>query len=189
MGTEYFYILLGVFLAVIGIALFLVKAVSLYEMSKGMRIKNSYLSFIPFCASLIFGKIAEKGVKKKGLKPTKFSLILFVLKILQYASFGILVCFVIASVNKIYDFAYDAVLNETVMTVEMFSSIIPVVICFCVCFAISIAHVIIYYVAFFRICKIFDKQNATAFTVVSIFLPVLLFIFLFIMSKKEPITE
>ena len=100
-----------------------------------------------------------------------------------------LLYFVIVSATKIYDFAYQAILDDTAMTIEMFSSIIPVVICFCICLAISIAHFVLFFVAFYRICNIFDEKKATVFTAVSVFLPFLAPIFLLIISKNKPKAE
>ena len=183
------FLIMGVILLAIAITLFVIKGIAIYKMSQKLNIGNAPLSFVPFCSHLIFGKIAENYYKNKGLKPVKFSIILFILKICQFISFGFLLFFVIVSATKIYDFAYQAILDDTTMTIEMFSSIIPVVICFCICLAISIAYFVLFFVAFYRICNIFDEKKATVFTVVSVFLPFLAPIFLLVISKNKTKAE
>lgn len=180
---------IGFILIMVAVFLFVINGIALYKMSKKQNITNEELCFVPFCSSIIFGKVAENYYKTKGLKTLKLSIFLFVLKSLKVVTLGLLIFFTISSTTKIYDFAYQAVIDETAMTIEMFYSIIPTVICFCVCLAISIAHLALYFVAFYRICNIFDENNATVFTIVSVILPFLAPIFLLVISKNNPKAE
>lgn len=180
---------IGFILIMVAVFIFVINGIALYKMSKKLNITNEELCFVPFCSSIIFGKVAENYYKTKGIKTFKFSVFLFVLKSLKVVTLGLLLFFTISSTTKIYDFAYQAVIDDTVMTIEMFYSIIPTVICFCVCLAISIAHLVLYFVAFYRICNIFDENNSTVFTIISVILPFLAPIFLLIISKNNPKAE
>lgn len=184
-----FLISIGFILIMVAVILFVIKGIALYKISKNLNINNRELCFVPLCSPIIFGKVAENFYKTKGLKSAKFSIILPILKILQVFTRVLFLIFTISSASKIYDFAYQAIIEDTAMTIEMFSSVIWVVIFFCVCLAISIAHMIIYFVAFYRICNIFDEKKATIFTIVSVFLPFLAPIFLLVLSKNEPKSE
>ncbi len=186
-GVLSIFSLIGIFSSIIGLVMFILKAFSLYEMSKSLGIKNAFLSFVPIVSVFAFGKVAEKYEKKDGSKSAKFGTLLLIFNILQYILLIVFIVLVIIAAFEIYDFAEVAVLEDSTMELSMFASVVPVIICYFALFAISVAVTVLQYVAFWRICGIFDNNNATLFTILSVVFSFLMPIFLFVIRKNKPV--
>lgn len=186
-GFLAIYALIGIFSSIIGLVLFILKGFSIYEMSKRLGIKKAFLGFIPLVSVFAFGRVAEKYQKADGSKSAKFGALLLILNILQYIVLIVFIVLVVIAAFEIYNFAELAVLEDTVMELSMFASVIPVIISYFVLFSISLAFTILYYVAFFRVCKIFDDKDAVLFTVLSVVFSFLMPIFLFVIRKNKPV--
>ena len=79
--------------------------------------------------------------------------------------------------------------RDSEMTAEMFASIIPVILLTLAEVIVSIAYLVLFYVALWRIYSAYDYNNATLFLVLSIFFTFLAPIFLFVMRKKQPVFD
>lgn len=184
-----FIALYGAIFAIAGvwnIVLFVLKGIGLYEMSVKMGLKNPWLSFIPVVSNFSLGRIAQRYVKKDGSASAKFGVILIVLNAVMYILAAIFSIITIIALGKIILSASNAATEDIAMTLEMFYPLIPVIVLYFVLFACAIALNIIWYVAFWRVCAIYENTNATLFTVLSIFFNFLGSIFLFIIRNKEP---
>ncbi len=170
----------------IGLILYIVQAIAIYKMAKNIGINNSWLAFIPIANIFVFGKIASKYIKRDGTSSANFGVVLLVLEILSFIAAAALVVFLVIALISVLGFAQDAITNDTTMTLEMFSSVIPVIILYVVTLLISLAYRIIYYVALWRVFSIFSSGTATLFTVLSILFNFLPAIFLFAIRNSNP---
>ena len=171
---------------VVNIVLFVLKGIGLYEMSVKMGLKNPWLSFIPVVSCFSLGRIAQRYVKRDGTASAKFGVFLIVLNVLMYILAIVFSVITVIAFGKIILSASNAATADIAMTLEMFYPLIPVIVLYFGMLACAIAFNIIWYVAFWRVCAIFENTNATLFTVLSIFFTFLAPIFLFIIRNKEP---
>ena len=176
-------------LGIVALALYLLEAFALFNMAKSAGYSRPWRGFIPFANTFLFGKIAEKYRKKDGKPSAKFGGLLLaceiVMLVLSIAVLGFCVKFII----DIIGFANIAVETDSEMTAEMFASIIPVILLTLAEVIASIAYIVLFYVALWRIYSAYDYNNATLFLVLSIFFTFLAPIFLFVMRKKQPVFD
>lgn len=172
------------FFGIIALVMYLLEAFGLYGMAKGSGISAPWRGFIPFANTFLFGKIAERYVKKDGKKSAKFGGLLLAFEILVLVlafatmAFAISMIFVLATAENETELANSII-------VPMFAMLIS---CF-VLMGVSIAYVVIYYVALWRIFTAFDYNNATVYFVLSIFFSFLGPIFLFVLRNKQPVFD
>ena len=128
----------------------------------------------------------QKYEKRDGKKPAKFSFWLIALTVISIiALIGILVSVIIAMSSLATD-ANTAIEQNSLLEYESFLSFIPVVVAYLVTAAAQIAFNIFYYIALWRIFAIYDNKNATVYLVLSIFVSILVPIFIFMLRNKEP---
>lgn len=172
------------FFGIIALAMYLLEAFGLYGMAKGSGIGKPWRGFIPFANTFLFGKIAERYVKKDGKKSAKFGGLLLAFEILTLVLAFVTMAFVISMI-----FVLATAENETELTnsiiVPMFAMLIS---CF-VLMGVSIAYIVLYYVALWRIFTAYDYNNATVYFVLSILFSFLGPIFLFVLRNKQPVFD
>lgn len=173
--------------SVIGIVLYVLMGIGLFSMAKGLGLKNPWLSFIPIANIYAFGRIAQQYIKSNGKKSAKWGIILPVIYIVELILAVAFIIFFVICLFSLFDFASDALLNNSSMNIEMFYSIIPVIILYFVLLAVVIINKVFYYIALWRIFAIFNNSNATLFTVLSVFFGFLPAIFVFAVRKNEPV--
>ncbi len=176
-------------LGVVSLVMYLLRAIGIYQMAKNSGISTPWVSFIPVANSFLFGKLAEKYRKKDGSPSAKFSILLLVFNILTLISGIMLLVFSLLSTVAILRFANTAVQSGTEMTIDMFSSLIPVIIFYVILMGVALSYMILHYVALWRIFSSFDYKNATLYTVLSVFFSFLDPIFLFILRNKPPVFD
>lgn len=172
------------FLGIISLVMYLLQAFGLYGMAKGSGISAPWRGFIPFANTFLFGKIAERYVKKDGKKSAKFGGLLLAFEILTLVLAFVTVAFAISMI-----FVLVAAENETDLA---YSIVAPMVAMFISCFVlmgVSIAYIVLYYVALWRIFTAFDYNNATVYFVLSILFSFLGPIFLFVLRNKQPVFD
>lgn len=180
------FILTSSFSAIIALALFIVCGLALFKMQKSLNLNNPWICFIPLLNIFAFGRVAHNYIRKDRMKSVKFGpilLIMYVLKLLTACAF--LVMFAV-SLSKIIANASNAIENDIFMNIGMFSSMIPVIVLYFVFLAFAVSYEIIYYVALWKIFSVFCNENATLFTVLSIFFSFLAPVFLFFNRNREP---
>ena len=173
------------FISIIAIAMYLLQAFGLYGMAKGSGISAPWRGFIPFANTFLFGKIAERYVKKDGKRSAKFGGLLLAFEILT-AVFAIAV---FAFVINAFSVIFAHMLTDSEITVAIGYSFVPVIIFFLVFTVAAIAYAVMYYVALWRIFAAFDYHNATVYLVLSIVFSFLGPIFLFVLRNKEPVFD
>ena len=174
---------------VLGIALFVLKGLGLYRMAKGIGMSNSWLAFIPVANIYVLGSISQKYVKRDGTKSAKMGVILLLLYIAELILAIALLIFFVISVVAIISNAELAIETESQMTMEMFSSFIPVIALYFVLLAVAISYAVTFFVALWRIYSLYDGKNATVYLVLSILFGAITPVFLFVISKHTPVFE
>lgn len=172
--------------AVIGIAIYLLESISVYEMAKSAQIKNPWLAFIPVANDWVFGTLAEKYKKKNGTKSARFGIILPVLEGIVLIESIALTIFTVISVKEITGYALDAVNTSAEMAPEQFMSLIPVIILYFALIAVAIAYAVVFFIALWRVYSSFDKSNATLYIVLSVIFTISVPIILFIIRNRKP---
>lgn len=180
------YCIVLFFLSVFSLGLIIFQGFGMSAMCKGLNIKNRWMCYVPALNYISMGKIAEKYEKRDGKKPAKFSFWLIALTVISIiALIGILVTVIIAMSSLATD-ANTAIEQNSLLEYESFLSFIPVVVAYLVTAAAQIAFNIFYYIALWRIFAIYDNKNATVYLVLSIFVSILVPIFIFMLRNKEP---
>ena len=181
----FFLVVLGIS-GIVGLVLYLLQAIGIYKMGKSLNVSAPWLSFIPVVNSFALGRIASKYVKKDGKNSANFGVWLLLLEILMYILLVAFIVCAVIGVTSVIAFAEDAAMSDAPMSLEMFKGFIPVIILYVVLLAIEITYLVLFYVSLWRIFGIFSAQNATLFTVLSIFFTFLYPIFLFVVKNDKP---
>lgn len=173
------------FLGVIFLVMYLLNAFGLYGMAKGSGISDPWRGFIPFANTFLFGKIAERYVKKDGKKSAKFGGLLLAFEILTLVFAAAVVVFSIGMLAVLFGCINNAGEIETAIgytLIPMFFSALALM-------GVSITYIVLYYVALWRIFTAFDYNNATLYFVLTIFFSFLGPIFLFVLRNKKPVFD
>ena len=173
----------------LNVGLFFLGSYAIFVMSKKIGTNCPWISFIPFVQSFALGRLAEKYIKKDGSKSAKFGIILLILNIIQSILLGVLVILTFISVFTIILNVEDAISNDLKVTLEMFSSFIPVLIVFFILFAVAVCYKVIYAVALWRVFVVFDYKNATLYTIISVIFSLISPIFLFVIRNNTPVFD
>lgn len=184
--------LIVIYVAVIGIiclALYILRALGIYNMAKNAGLSNPWVAFVPIANSYTFGKLAEKYRRKDGKESEKFSVLLLIFDILTLIACVCLIVFTVISLVAILSNAQIAYDSGTDMTLSQFSSLIPVIVFYVVTMLCAVVYTVLHYVAFWRIVAAYDYSNATLYTVLSVFFSFLDPIFLFILRNKQPVFD
>lgn len=176
--------IMGGFTLLVVVALFLAKAFSLYKMAQATDTPNAKLSFVPVANYRIFGSIAEKYQAKNGKKAAKFGVITFALKIAVLVLAVLLICLSVYAVLAIVANAETAIAEDKKMTMDMFSSLIPVVITYFVLVVASLAFNVVYFIALWRIFAVFSFKQAAIFLILSIIFGIGSIFMLFVKDNK-----
>ncbi len=172
------------FIVIIALAMYLLEAVGLYGMAKSSGFSRPWRGFVPFANTFLFGKIAERYVKKDGKRSAKFGGLLLAFEILTLIFSIATMAFVISMISVLATSYNDSELNASI--------VVPMVAMLACCFVligVLIAYVVIYYVALWRIFTAFDYNNATVYFVLSILFSFLGPIFLFVLRNKQPVFD
>ena len=172
------------FFGIIALVMYLLEAFGLYGMAKGSGIGRPWRGFIPFANTFLFGKIAERYVKKDGKKSAKFGGLLLAFEILTLVLAFVTMAFVISMIFVLVTAENDAELGYSII-VPMFAMLVSCL----VLVGVSIAYAVMYYVALWRIFTAFDYNNATVYFVLSILFSFLGPIFLFVLRNKQPVFD
>lgn len=172
------------FLGIISLVMYLLQAFALYGMAKGSGISAPWRGFIPFANTFLFGKIAERYVKKDGKKSAKFGGLLLAFEILTLVLAFVAIAFTISMI-----FVLVIPGDETELAYSIVAPMLAMLISCFVLMGVSIAYIVLYYVALWRIFTAFDYNNATVYFVLSIIFGFLGPIFLFVLRNKKPVFD
>ncbi len=172
------------FFGIIALVMYLLEAFGLYGMAKKADIAMPWRGFIPFANTFLFGKIAERYVKKDGKRSAKFGGLLLAFEILTLVLAFLTMAFAIGMLLVLATAENETELTNSII-VPMFAMLIS---CF-VLMGVSIAYIVLYYVALWRIFTAYDYNNATVYFVLTILFSFLGPIFLFVLRNKQPVFD
>lgn len=129
-------------------------------------------------------KIAERYVKKDGKRSAKFGGLLLAFEILTLVLAFLTMAFAIGMIFVLATAESETELTNSII-VPMFAMLIS---CF-VLMGVSIAYIVLYYVALWRIFTAYDYNNATVYFVLTILFSFLGPIFLFVLRNKQPVFD
>ena len=192
--TAFLFIYFGIILicSIVSAIIYFLNAIGLYEMSYSLGLKNPWYGFIPFLNSFAIGRIAEKYQKKNGAKTAKFSVILLTLEIVMAVLSVIILFSAVSTVIGAASFAAGYLADVTSSAgigAYNIMSILWLVFAAFLLVGVATAYLVVYYIAFWRTCAVFDYKNASLYTVLSVFFSFLAPIFLFVIRKNKPFTD
>lgn len=179
----------AVFLSItvtIGITLFVLQGLGIFDISKKLSFNKPWLAFIPVVSAFSIGRVGDLYVKKDGKKATPLKLWLLILSVLNFLIFAVFIVVFAIIISKFYFNVSDTIMENEELTAEIFKILIPVMVFYFVSAIISIAYRVVYYFNLWRIFKIFDSNNAVLFLILSIVFGFLAPIFIFVIKNKEP---
>ncbi|MBQ4327922.1 MAG: hypothetical protein IJC32_05870 [Clostridia bacterium] len=160
----------------ISIAIYLFQAIGLYKMGKRLNISAPALAFFPVVNLYVLGRVAQEPVDGKKRLPYGW-----ILLGLNVGTSLISLSSIMGTVRAIIQFGersdIEDLLEAFVMS-YMAKSFLSA--------AASIAYTVFYYIAIYYLFKNFNPENATLFTVLSIFFGFLTPFFIFA-SRNKPI--
>lgn len=185
-GIIAVYAIIFGFASLIGITLFVLQGLGLYNVSKKLNLNNPWICFIPVVSIFSLGRISDHYIKNDGRKSAKLRWWLLGLIILSYviliAFFIVLIVGIIALISE----TSSSIVSDTALAAEIFSVLVPSIVLYLVAITAAVAYSVLYYIALWRTYAILDYHNATLFLVLSIFFNFLPPIFLFVLRNKEP---
>lgn len=189
IGIVAVYAVIIGFSLLVGLVLYFLQAAGIYKMAKNQGFNNPWLAFIPIVNVLPYGMLAEKYEKRDGSPSAKFSIILLILNITSFIAtvpmiFYMIRTFSAAVMNFDFDMTTESEALDFIYT--LLPNAVPMFVFILIASAVSIAFAAVSYVALWRIFSAYDKDNATLYLVLSIFVSFLSPIFLLILSGKEP---
>lgn len=171
------YLVVYAIIFAFAIAAYVLQAIGMYAIAKRRNISNPIFAWIPVANIWLLGAIADhydetvKGVKKKS------RVILLCLEI------ATLIIAAIVSVISIIAIAMLVVENYS-EAMLMGYTIIAVVLCI-VIIAIAVVAVVFQYIAYYKLFKSCNPDNAVVYLVLSIFISYALPIIIFISRKSD----
>ena len=189
---------LSMFLGVMAIALgtslvfYLLESFGIYRMSQTLGIRSAWFSFIPVLQCYQLGKIAEALPDGKC---RRISVILLITNLLSVLLGVILAVVYVAMVIHMIEFGFG-VWNgfgydfpEEYFYSLLANWMVPLMMGMLVLSALSIAFTVFYFIALWRVYKLFSPESAIVFLVLSILFNVCGPILLFVLRKNSPVSE
>ena len=170
---------------IIGLLLYIFNGIGLMKMSNSLGLKHGWISFIPVANIYALGRVAQNYVKKDGRKSAKLGAALLTLYIIMFVISIIFFVFLGIALVTVFQLASGAVMDNSTMNLEMFSSFIPVIVFYFLFLAVAIAYIVVYYVALYKIFDMFSNYGVL-FVVLSIFFTSLAPIFIFAIRNGAP---
>lgn len=185
-GIIFAVVLYTAVMAAICLALYILRAIGIYKMSKTAGVEYPWLSFIPAANSFTLGRLAERYHKNPIEKPAKYSVILLILHIIEKIIeilFAVFLC--IAAVTSVREIVGAALYDEPIK-LSAALSFIPLILSSFLLMLSALAFAIIKYIALWRVYSSFDGKNAVLFTVLSVLFNFLEPVFLFVIRNNQP---
>lgn len=171
---------------IVGLALYILKAIGVYKMGKTAGVANPWIAFIPVINCFTLGRLAEKYVKRDGSRSAKFGVILLILRIVS-TILAMVLCIVFT--GSLISLILQAADSDTIQASDVLGALTPSAFLYFFTLAVSLAFKITHYVALWRVYNAFDYGNGTLFTVLVIIFNFLEGIFLFVLRNKQPVFD
>lgn len=178
-GIIFAVVIYTAVMAAVCLALYVLRAIGIYKMSKTAGVEYPWLSFIPVANSFTLGRLAERYHKNPIEKPAKYSVILLILHIVEKIIeifFAVFLC--IAAVTSVREIMGVALYDEPIK-LSAALSFIPLILSTFLLMLSALAFAIVKYIALWRVYASFDGKNAVLFNFLE---PV----FLFVIRNNQP---
>lgn len=166
------------------LAVFILLAYSVYEISKKAGFKNPWVSFIPVVSDFAMGRIAEKYVAPNGKKSAKMSVLLIAFKIASIIAAVLFAVFTVIALIRIGVNLEQVIEKDSALDTDALTSLVPVFVSYLFVLGCGITHTVLYYISLYRTYSMLEHHNATLFLVLSIFFSFMSAIFMFILRNK-----
>ena len=174
------YLLIWLFLMALSTVAYVLTAYSFYKMAKACNLKHPWMSFIPVTSNYLTGQIADVHCSRNEGKKTSYGKILLWLGI----ALGALCVLLCAAVIVI---AIVAALNPNASAVApVMIGVIALIVAYVAMMALSVVLTIFYYIALYKVFKLYDPSNAALFLVLCIFVSIAMTIILILLARKDP---
>lgn len=170
------YMMIFLFSAAAGLVFYLLEAFGLYKMAKTAGVAAPGLAFVPIANVYILGKVAETPVG--GKKPMKYGLVLLLCNI---GTIIITAAVIFFTISILVAWGFEEYV-EIPAEVGMF--VVGLLVGALTLMALSIAYIVFYYMAIYKIFKLFAPDNAVVFLVLTIFFNVALPIIIFVLRNR-----
>ncbi len=180
-----FSVLMFAFLIGVAVSLVLwaLESIGICVMSEKEGLKNPWYSFIPFFSAFALGRLGAGFKKKNGSVTKNRGKLLLTLNIVLAASLVLIMLVVFAGLIPI---AVSDALGYR-LTGPVIALLGVCLILYFAVFALAVVYLVFTYISVYNIFLKFNNQMAVCFTVLSIFFPFLMPIFLFISRNKAPV--
>ena len=172
-----FLIVSAVFFGIVFLALYFLKAAGLYRMAETTGLKHGWLDFVPVANSYVFGKTAEKYIRRDMRRSVPFGMLLTLLNVIMLLFAAVILGVSFRILYLVINESEPFYVSEMIFPFFLFTFI------FC---GTGIAYTIIKFIALWRIFAIFDYSNAAMFTVLTYFFGFLEAVFIFMLRNREP---
>lgn len=149
----------------VGAAIYIFSAFGLYRMAQNLGLPSPWMAFVPVASSYLLGLIAEKD--SMGKRTLKYSWILLI--------------------TQIVSFFFSTGYYFALLAFRLTGSFLMAVMFFLAYGMLSIVACIFYYIALYRVYKLYDPDNAPIFIILSILFSISVPILMFVLRNRQPI--
>lgn len=174
------YLIVGVMSLFICVALYFLKAIGIYYMSKNTEQVYCWYSFVPFFKEIAIGKLAT--VNKKT---DKFASVMLITKIIAFAFALVSFLLFVSSAVEIVFRADEAMVKGSTLTKEALTSLVAPFVTAAISVLATVVYKVFYYISLFRIYKYFARKTLVLYFIFSLVFPVLVPIFLFVIRNNN----
>ena len=186
----------GFFSSAISLLVYLAVSYGLYNMAQALRMKYPVLAWIPYCQTYTLGAVADEHCNRNEGKATTYRkkllgwlIAMAAMAILLVVLLIVYIVVLIVNGLSIGDSADTVKIPEADM--NAFMAAMPVLVVLLVSLliflAIYIVYMVYYYISLHKVFKLFAPENATAYLLLSLFVPLACPILFLVLSKKPPV--
>ena len=170
----------------VAIALYVLRAISVYTMAKSADLATPWMAFVPILNVYTFGVLAEKLEMPDGKKSMKYGGSLLFINLIKRILAALAVLLVVIRVSDFFDSP------EKIDVANLGRKLIPLLFLVFLAAGLAIVETVLHYIALYRIFMIFQYQNAVLFTLLSVLglffvSDILEPILLLLVRKKTPV--
>lgn len=180
LGLTGVYVVVYVFLCLLtlaaSVATYVLHSIGLYKIAE-RRYDHSIFAWIPFARSWLLGKLADQYEEAVHNKKTRYGTLLLGFSIATASVY--LIIFVVMFAGIFITLLLDKGENGLTWMLGLL-----VVVLFIYLF-LTIAYMVFFYLALYRLYKSSDEQNAVTYIVLSIFVRITMPVFIFLCGKKD----
>lgn len=183
LGVAFIMAYLFIF-SIIGLAVYIMEAVAVHKMGKVCGVPYPWLAWIPYASSYALGYIADKDAEANGRPATHYRKTLLIMNIIINV-----VSFIIIGVAVYVGLTLAGPDGEVVADLDsaQVGSVMLLLLLSLADLGLSITCLVFQFIALWHVYKLFDPNNAAAFTILSVLITGAIPILLLVVSRKTPV--